>query len=120
MALVLVVDDSQYARRVHGRVLQSGGHEVVEAASGAEAIEAFALRSPDLVVLDLTMADMGGIEVLAKLKELNADARVVVVSADVQRSTGDLVADAGAVAFLGKPADPALLLDAVTKGLAAR
>ena len=115
MSLVLVVDDSQYTRRVHGRILESGGHEVLQAATGAEALDAYARRRPDVTLLDLTMADMGGMEVLSKLLELDAQARVVVVSADVQRSTEKMVADAGAVAFVGKPAVADELLAAVDR-----
>jgi two-component system, chemotaxis family, chemotaxis protein CheY len=113
MALILVVDDSLYARRVHGRILESAGHEVVMSGSGAEALEAYAMRRPELVLLDLTMADMGGIEVLGKLRELDPDTTVIVVSADVQRSTEEAVMAAGAHAFLGKPVASGALLDAV-------
>ena len=113
MALILIVDDSQYAGRVHTRVLESGGHQVIESSSGAEALEAFALRKPDVVMLDMTMNDMGGAEVLAKLRELDPGVSVVVVSADVQRSTEEAVLAAGARAFVGKPASPHELLDAV-------
>ena len=119
MALVLIVDDSQYARRVHARMLQAAGHEVLDSASGAEALETFAMRRPDLVLLDLTMGDMGGVEVLGKLRELDPGARVVVVSADVQRSTESAVMEAGARAFVGKPADGSVLLKAVDEALAA-
>jgi two-component system, chemotaxis family, chemotaxis protein CheY len=120
MAVVMVVDDSQYTRRVHGRILESAGHQVLEAATGTQAIETFVLRSPALVLLDLTMADMGGLEVLAQLRQLDPDVRVVVVSADVQKSTEEMVRAAGAGAFVGKPADPQALLGAVEAGLAGR
>ena len=117
MALVLVVDDSQYTRRVHSRILREGGHEPVEASSGAEALEAFAVKRPAAVVLDLSMADMEGTEVLTKLREMDPDVRVVVVSANVQRSTETIVLEAGAIAFIGKPADPELLLAALDTAL---
>ena len=117
MAVVLVVDDSLYTRRVHGRILTSGGHEVLEAGSGAQALETFSVKHPDLVLLDLTMADMGGLEVLAKLRELAPDPRVVVISADVQRSTEKLVLEAGAAAFLGKPVEADALLATIARSL---
>ena len=113
MATVMIVDDSNYTRRTHRRILESEGHTVLEADTGMAAIESYALNRPDLVLLDLTMTDMGGLEVLEKLRELNADACVVVISADVQRSTAALVADSGARRFLGKPVAPAELLDTV-------
>jgi two-component system chemotaxis response regulator CheY len=118
MATIMIVDDSNYTRRTHRRILESDGHTVVEASSGMAAIEGFFVHRPDLMVLDLTMEDIGGLEVLARLRELNAAARVIVVSADVQRSTAQMVADAGALRFIGKPVAPEELLQAVRALLA--
>lgn len=118
MAKVLVVDDSSYARRVHRKILESGGHTVVEAASGLGALEAFGLERPDLVVLDLSMEDVGGIEVLRQLREMDGDARVIVVSADVQRSTALELQQAKVSAVLAKPVrneDLLLCVDSVVK-----
>ena len=100
---ILVVDDSTYARRVHRGILESAGHSVVEASSGLGALEAFGLETPDAVMLDLSMEDVGGIEVLRQIRQLNPAAHVIVVSADVQRSTLASVRDAGATAFIAKP-----------------
>lgn len=113
MATVMIVDDSGYTRRTHRRILESDGHSVVEANTGMAALESYAVHGPDLVLLDLTMEDMSGLEVLQKLRELNAGVRVAVISADVQRSTGKLVAELGALRFLGKPVSPAELLETV-------
>lgn len=118
MAKILVIDDSGYARRLLRQTLEPRGHEVVEAGSGLAGLEAYAVHAPDLVLLDLTMEDMGGLEVLGRLREMNAAVRVIVVSADIQRSTGRQVADAGAFRFLGKPAEPAELVEAVDAALA--
>lgn len=115
MATVLVVDDSGYARRTHRRILESRGYAVVEATSGLEAIEHYFVHHPDVVLLDLSMEDMSGLDVLRKLREMDAGARVVVVSADIQRSTERLVAEVGALRFLGKPASPDELLATVAE-----
>ena len=114
MATIMVVDDSAYTRRTHRRILESAGHAVVEASSGMEAIEGYFVHRPDLVLLDLSMEDMGGLEVLGKLREMEAHARVGVISADVQRSTLEMVTDAGALRFLGKPVVPDELLHTVS------
>ena len=103
MASIMIVDDSNYTRRTHRRILESDGHTVLEAASGMAAIEGYFVHTPDLVLLDLTMEDMSGLDVLQKLRELQPDVRVIVVSADVQRSTSQIVADSGAMRFVGKP-----------------
>ena len=113
MATIMIVDDSGYTRRTHRKILESAGYAVVEAASGMAAIEGYFLHHPDLVLLDLTMEDMGGLDVLEKFRELNAAARVVVISADVQRSTGKMVAESGALHFLGTPVAPEELIETV-------
>src|SRR5215208_3952557 len=117
MATIMIVDDSNFTRRTHRRILEADGHAVIEASTGMAAIEGFFVHHPDLVLLDLTMEDMGGIEVLEKLRELDANARVIVVSADVQRSTAKIVADSGALRFLGKPVSPEALVQAVREAL---
>ena len=118
MAKILIVDDSGYARRVHRGILESGGHSVIESATGMGAIEQYFLEHPDAVLLDLSMADMGGADVLARLQELDATSRVIVISADVQRTTEQAVMAAGARRFVGKPADAAKLLQTVNEVLA--
>jgi two-component system chemotaxis response regulator CheY len=75
------------------------------------------LEKPDLVLLDLVMKGMNGIDVLKKLTEMDGKARVIVVSADVQDSSRELAESAGAVGFLNKPVDRAVLLSAVSKAL---
>jgi two-component system chemotaxis response regulator CheY len=117
MATVLVVDDSGYARRLLRQTLEAGGHAVIEAASGMAGLEAYAVHAPDVVLLDLTMEDVGGLEVLERLREIDPRARVIVVSADIQRATGRQVAEAGAFRFLAKPADAEDVLDAVNAAL---
>ena len=117
MATILVVDDSGYARRLLRRTLEGAGHAVLEAPSGMAGLESYAIHQPDVVMLDLTMDDMGGLEVLQRLQEMDAAVPVIVVSADVQRSTTRLVEQSGAFRFLGKPAEPEDVLDAVRAAL---
>lgn len=101
---VLMVDDSGLARRGTRRVLEAAGYTVVEAEDGLSALERFAMEKPDVVLLDLVMKGMYGLDVLAKLREMDPAVRVVVVSADVQTSSRQLVQAAGAAGFLNKPA----------------
>ena len=118
MASIMIVDDSNYTRRTHRRILESVGHTVLEASSGMAAIESYFVNQPDLVLLDLTMEDMSGLEVLRQLRGLQTGARVIVVSADVQRSTSQIVTDSGAMRFLGKPVTAEGLLETVRDVLA--
>jgi len=70
-----------------------------------------------VVLLDLVMKGMYGLDVLAKLREMDPAARVVVVSADIQTSSREMVQAAGAAGFLNKPADPQQMLDAVARAV---
>ena len=79
----------------------------------------FSLERPDVVILDLSMADLGGLEVLKTLRQLDDQARVIVVSADVQRSTEQSVKAAGAERFLAKPASAEQLVAAISDVLGA-
>jgi two-component system chemotaxis response regulator CheY len=117
MAKIMVVDDSGYARRVHRGILERAGHSVIEASSGTGAIESFALERPEVVLLDLSMEDISGADVLRTLREMDAEARVIVVSADVQRTTEQAIMAGGADRFMSKPASPDQLLTAVAEVL---
>ena len=119
MKKILLVDDSGLARRLVRKMLEEDKYTVEEVASGPEALEACALNQYDVVILDLLMAGMYGLEVLQKLKELNPALPVIVATADIQRTTRDQVRDAGATAMINKPVNKDELvemLDLVWKG----
>ena len=102
-ASVLIVDDSSFARRTVRNIMQELGHTVEEASDGAQALERYFLNRHDLVILDMVMNGMYGTEVLIKLREFDPAARVIVATADIQKSTIDEVRAAGAAAFINKP-----------------
>ena len=102
-AKILIVDDSAMSRRTLRRILESPEYEVVEADDGMAALELYFVAKPDLVLLDLVMKGMYGVDVLTKLRELDPDAKVVIASADIQRSTREVVEESGATAFITKP-----------------
>jgi len=104
-ARVLIVDDSALARRNLRQILESADCEVAEAEDGLIALERYFIEKPDVVLLDLVMRGMYGLDVLEKLRQLDPLAKVVVVSADVQTSSQQLVDEAGAKAFITKPFD---------------
>ena len=116
-ARVLVVDDSALARKRMREILEAAGHEVMEAEEGMTAIERYFLERPDLVLLDLVMKGMYGLDVLAKIREIDPAARVIVVSADVQTTSRELAVSGGAGWFLTKPPDRDELVTAVTEAL---
>ena len=102
-AKILIVHDSAMSRRTLRRILESPEYEVVEADDGMAALELYFVAKPDLVLLDLVMKGMYGVDVLTKLRELDPDAKVVIASADIQRSTREVVEESGATAFITKP-----------------
>jgi two-component system, chemotaxis family, chemotaxis protein CheY len=100
---VLIVDDSALARRTVRQALEELGHTVEEASDGAQALERYYISKPELVILDMVMSGMYGLEVLAKIREMDPAARVIVATADIQTTTADQVKAAGAKGILNKP-----------------
>ena len=115
---ILIVDDSALSRRTLRRILEPAGYEVVEANDGMTALELYFLEKPRLVLLDLVMKGMYGLDVLVKLREMDPKALVVVASADIQSSTRKMVAEAGAHAFINKPLMSEQVIAAVEAALA--
>ena len=119
IAKILIVDDSGLARRLTRQFLEELGHSVEEAADGAQALERYALNRHDVVVLDMVMHGMYGLDVLIKLRELNPKLPVIVVTADIQKSTRDQVKEAGAAGVIHKPLkreDLAVAIETVLAG----
>ena len=102
-AKILIVDDSGLARRLTKQFVEELGHSVEEATDGAQALERYVLNRHDAVILDMVMHGMYGLEVLTKLRELNPKLPVVVVTADIQKSTREQVQSGGAAAIINKP-----------------
>ena len=115
---ILVVDDSGLARRLARRILEELGYEVEDVSDGAQALERYVLNRHDAVILDLLMHGMYGVEVLEKLKELNPALPVIIATADIQRTTRELVKAAGAVAMVNKPVVKEQLEEVLTIALA--
>ena len=89
------------------------GYEVIEAEDGMSALEKYHLEHPDLVMLDMLMKGMYGLDVLSKLREMDTNVRVVIVTADIQHSTREMANDGGALGFVNKPFAAEQLLSTV-------
>jgi two-component system chemotaxis response regulator CheY len=115
---VLIVDDAAFMRMMIKNILTKNGFEVVgEASNGAEAVELYKKLKPDLVTMDITMPEMDGIEALKKIKEIDPNAKVIMVSAMGQQQLVIEAIQAGAKDFIVKPFQPDRLLEAVNKAL---
>jgi two-component system chemotaxis response regulator CheY len=115
MAKVLLVDDAAFMRMRCAKVLNKLGHTVVEAENGLQALDVFDREKPELVLLDITMPEMDGIEALKAIKQRAPTAKVAMVSAMGQQ---DMVLEAiksGAADFVLKPFDEERLVSAINK-----
>lgn len=115
MARILVVDDAAFMRMKCSKLLAESGHDVLEAGTGAEAVEKYQAEKPDAVLLDITMPDMDGLAALKELRRLDPNARVAMVTAMGQQSIVMEALKAGARDFVVKPFDAARVMAAVEK-----
>lgn len=81
MKKILLVDDEESIQLLYREEFRDEGYEVITAINGTEALEKFESNDPDLVILDIQMPGMNGIEVLRQMKMLNPDIPVVLSSA---------------------------------------
>lgn len=78
---ILLVDDEEGIRLLYREEFEEEGYDVATASNGEEALEKFSQESPDLVILDINMPGMNGIEVLRRMKEINPELPVILSSA---------------------------------------
>ena len=114
---ILVVDDEENVRVLFSRILQKEGYEVECASSGSEAIEKLAKRSFDLVVTDLKMDGIDGLDVVKKGKTVNRAVPFILISGYGTAQTAGTAAKEGADMFLMKPIELTDLKRAVKKAL---
>ncbi|MCX7875375.1 MAG: response regulator [Melioribacteraceae bacterium] len=105
MAKILIIDDSALSRRLLKKILDELNHQVIEATDGLSGIELYSIENPDCVFLDLTMPGMYGIDVLKNILDINNQAKIIIASADIQKTTKELSEISGAKAFINKPFD---------------
>jgi two-component system chemotaxis response regulator CheY len=116
MRRLLVVDDALFMRRLISGVAAEAGWEVAgEAGNGEEAVCLYKELKPDLVTMDLVMPVMGGLEALRKIRELDPNAQVVVVTAlDQKNALMESIRD-GALDFIVKPFERQRVLNLLHK-----
>jgi two-component system chemotaxis response regulator CheY len=118
MAKILIVDDSKQTRKSLREIFEKHGHAVVgEAGTGIEAIKLFRDLSPDVVMLDIIMPQLSGIETLRLLRSLDKDVNVIMTSA---LDTLDRVREcknAGASHYILKPFEETKVMEIIKKVL---
>jgi len=118
MATILLVDDLAFIKMIEKEVLEKNGHVVVgDARDGIEAIEKYKMLRPDVIIMDITMPKMDGLNSLKAIRSIDPNARVIICSALGQQQ---LIIDAiklGAKDFIVKPFKNPRLLAAIDKAL---
>ena len=120
MATILIAEDERDIRDLIGMTLNFGGHKVVKASNGAEAVEMAPQVMPDLIMMDVRMPRMTGFEACTALKKIDTvkNIPVVFLSAKGQESDFETGIEAGAYDFILKPFSPAELLTRINQILA--
>src|SRR4051812_3411747 len=120
MASILVVDDTPAIRGLVARMLTSAGHSVTQATNGKEALRTFQGDEFELVVTDIVMPEMEGLELIRAIRKVNPHVKIIGMSGGGRGTSSDYLTMArsfGAVATLQKPFDPKDLLSAVESAL---
>jgi len=100
---VLVVDDEQFLRQILVRIVKRDGYQVEEAANGREALEKMAQKHFDLVITDIKMPEIDGMELLARVAEEYPDSQVVVITSHSGEVSSREAIAGGASHFISKP-----------------
>ena len=113
---ILVCDDAAFMRMMIKDILSKNGYNVAgEAENGLKAVEKYKEVSPDLVLMDITMPEMDGIQALREIKKVDAGAKVIMCSAMGQQAMVIESIQAGAKDFIVKPFQADRVLEAVKK-----
>ena len=113
---VLIVDDAAFMRMMIKDILSKNGYDVVgEADNGVRAVEKYKELTPDLVLMDITMPEMNGIDAIKNIKAIDPGAKVVMCSAMGQQAMVIESIQAGARDFIVKPFQADRVLEAVRK-----
>ena len=113
---ILLVDDAAFMRMMIKDILTKNGYEIAgEAENGAIAVEKYSELQPDLVLMDITMPEMDGIQALKKIRANDGNANVIMCSAMGQQAMVIEAIQSGAKDFIVKPFQPDRVLEAVRK-----
>ncbi len=118
---ILVVEDDPHTRRINVLALGSAGYEVRDAADGATAVDTALEFRPDLVVMDIALPGLGGLEATRRIRSIiDPPPLVIVLTARAMREDQEAARNAGCDGYLAKPIDPFDLVHEVRRLLAAR
>jgi two-component system, response regulator, stage 0 sporulation protein F len=114
---ILIVDDQYGIRILLNEVFQKEGYKTFQAANGVQAIDIVKKHSPDIVLLDMKIPGMDGIEILKRLKVIDENIQVIIMTAYGELDMIQEAKDLGAITHFAKPFDIDEIRDAVKKHL---
>lgn len=116
MASILICDDAAFMRQTLIQILRKTDHTVVaEAENGLDCIGKYETYKPDVVLMDITMPDMDGIEATQRIVALDKNAKIIIVSAMGQQAMVFSAITSGAKDFIVKPFDPERIIECINK-----
>lgn len=115
MTKILVIDDAKFSRKRVTSPLEEAGYEVVQAGNGQEGLNAVENQQFDGIVTDLLMPVMDGIDFITEVRKQGIETPVIVVTADIQKTTRKKCEDLGVNGFINKPFLPEDLLKEVNQ-----
>jgi DNA-binding NtrC family response regulator len=110
MPKVLVIDDDEITLALMHNILEEEGYSIFSTADGPQGIQIYKEREPDVVILDLALPSMNGLEVLRKLKRHDPDAKIIVVTGHGSEESAKVALRYGAWGYIEKPVDFATFL----------
>jgi two-component system chemotaxis response regulator CheY len=117
MATILVIDDIPEAREIVGKMLVRAGHTIIEAANGLHAQKVMKTATVDLIVTDILMPEMEGLETIRYFRKILPGVPIIVMTGSINSPFIDVALKFGAAGGLFKPFKQAELLEAVQKAL---
>ncbi|RMF61785.1 MAG: response regulator [Calditrichaeota bacterium] len=120
MTKVLVIDDIEFTRETICKILRRNGFEVYEASNGREGVELYQKYEPEVVLTDILMPEMEGLETIKKLVHLCPGLPIIAITGSVDTPFMNIALKFGAVDGLYKPFKQDQLLEAIHKALQSR
>ena len=118
MAKIMLADDAAFMRMSLKKILKKENHQIVaEAENGKQAVKKYSETNPDLVILDITMPVMDGLEAIKEIKKIDKNAIIIMCSAMGQQNMVIEAIESGASDFIVKPFKSERVLDSVKQTL---
>ncbi len=115
---IVLADDLSFMRMVQKEILEEKGYEIAgEACDGIEAVERYLTLRPDVIILDITMPNMNGLDAMHKIFDFDKSAKIIICSALGQQQLIVEAIKAGVKDFIVKPFKPERIISAIEKAL---